>query len=75
MRIIAFVTEPEVVRRVLIHLGLPDRPPPLAPARGPPQAELNFDQTSGYDPADGDPGPDFEFDQSVPEELPEELEL
>src|SRR5690606_16770526 len=69
MRIVAFLTEPSVVRPILIHLGLPDRPPPVAPARRPPQAEFDFEQTPGYDPADGDPGPEFEFDQSLPEDV------
>jgi len=69
MRIVAFLSEPSVVRPILIHLGLPDRPPPVAPARGPPQAEFDFDQTPGYDPADADPGPEFEFDQSLPEDV------
>jgi hypothetical protein len=57
MRVVAFLTEPPIVRPILLHLGLPDRPPPVAPARGPPQAEIDFDQTPGYDPADGDRGP------------------
>jgi hypothetical protein len=69
MRIVAFPTDPPVVRSILLHLGLPDRPPLIAPARAPPQAELDFDPTSGFGPADGDPGPDFDFDQSLPEEL------
>jgi hypothetical protein len=69
MRIVAFLTDLPTVRSILLHLGLPDRPPLVAPARGPPQAEIDFDQTSGFDPAEGDPGPDFNFDQSLPEEL------
>jgi len=69
MRIVAFLTDPPNVRAILLHLGLPDRPPRVAPARGPPQSELDFDQTSAFDPAEGDPGPDFDFDQSLPEEV------
>jgi hypothetical protein len=69
MRILAFLTDPLEVRAILRHLGLPDRPPPLAPARGPPQREIDFDQTSGFDPIEGDPSPDFDFDQSLPEHL------
>jgi hypothetical protein len=34
--VIAFLTDPEVVPRILVHLGLPSTPPPLAPARAPP---------------------------------------
>lgn len=39
-RILAFLTDPEVVLRILSHLGLPTSAPPVAPARAPPQAEL-----------------------------------
>jgi hypothetical protein len=35
MRVIAVITEREVVRRILAHLALPTRPPPLARARDP----------------------------------------
>ena len=45
MRIIAFIIEPSTVSRLLGHLGEPTKPPPLSPARGPPQAhqdELEF---------------------------------
>jgi hypothetical protein len=53
MRIVAFVTDRESVRRILEHIGEPSSPPPIAPARGPPQdeplqdplADLAFDQT------------------------------
>ena len=55
MRIIALVTEPRSVRRILEHIGESPSPPTLAPARGPPQdnpqqdplADLAFDQTLG----------------------------
>ena len=36
IRLIAFITEPGLIRRILKHLGEPLEPPPLAPARGPP---------------------------------------
>jgi hypothetical protein len=45
-------------------------PPHLSPARGPPQADLLtglLDQTPAFDPAE--PVPDFEFDQSLPEDF------
>ena len=42
MKIIAFITHPDTVARILEYLGEPVRPPPLAPARGLPQAELAF---------------------------------
>lgn len=34
MRILAFLTDPPVVQGILLHLDLPHRPPPVAPARG-----------------------------------------
>jgi hypothetical protein len=39
--VIAFITDPPVVQRILAHLDLPTTPPPIAPARGPPQTELD----------------------------------
>jgi hypothetical protein len=36
IRLIAFITEPAPIRRILTHLGEPLEPPPLLPARGPP---------------------------------------
>ena len=82
MKIISFLTDPPVVRDILLHLDIPHRPPPLSPARGPPldpQADFLFDQS--VDPSGGsaigssppaDPTlpcsvPDFVFDQSVPD--------
>jgi hypothetical protein len=36
IRLIACITEPGPIRKLLTHLGQPLDPPPLAPARGPP---------------------------------------
>ena len=36
IRLIAFITEPGPIRKILKALGAPREPPPLAPARGPP---------------------------------------
>jgi hypothetical protein len=36
IRLIAFITDPAPIRKILVHLGEPLEPPPLAPARGPP---------------------------------------
>ena len=58
MRIIAFVLDPVVIERILGHIGEPTTPPVTAPARSPPQAKMEFDQTAG---ADGWP----EMDQTV----------
>jgi hypothetical protein len=73
MRILAFITAAEPVDAILNHLGLPTTPPPLSPARGPPQPELAFDadpgfdldQTPAYDLTEPEPAPDFDFDQST----------
>lgn len=42
MRIIAFITDPASVRRYLEGEGLPTEPPPIAPARSPPQMEFEY---------------------------------
>jgi len=36
IRLIAFITEPGPIRKILTHLGEPLEPPPTSPARGPP---------------------------------------
>ena len=36
IRLIAFITEPGPIRKLLTHLGEPLEPPPVSPARGPP---------------------------------------
>jgi len=75
MRIISFLTDPPTVQTILRHLDLPHRPPPLAPARAPPQVELAFDQTPDVDLAEPEPVPDHAsrgarvFDQSLPDEF------
>ncbi|MEX1258765.1 MAG: hypothetical protein WEG36_14210 [Gemmatimonadota bacterium] len=66
MRVLSFITGPPTVQAILLHLALPHRPPPLTPARAPPQAELDFDQTSAFDPSDPEPLPEPDFDQSPP---------
>jgi hypothetical protein len=76
MRILAFITAAEPVDAILTHLGLPTTPPPLSPARGPPQHDLGFDadpgdpgfdldQTLAYDLTEPEPVPDFDLDQSA----------
>ena len=42
MKIIATVTDPGVVRKILECIGLPARPPPVPPAREREQGELGF---------------------------------
>jgi hypothetical protein len=68
MRIISFITLPSTVERILLHLDLPHRPPRVSPARGPPQAELHLDQSPAYDLAAPESIPEYEFDQSTPDD-------
>ena len=42
MRIVAALSEPASIRRYLQGMDLPAQPPPIAPPRPPPQAELEF---------------------------------
>jgi len=42
-RVLAYITDPPVVRAILDHLHLPSRPLPVAPARAPPQARFPAD--------------------------------
>ncbi len=49
MRIVAFIEEPAVVESILRHLGEPTQAPATLPARGPPQAEMDFDQSAGHE--------------------------
>ena len=45
MKIIAFITAPDELAKVLTHLGEPTEPPVISPARGPPQYDL-FDDAA-----------------------------
>ena len=64
MRIIAFVTEPASIQRILNHIGELITPPQIACARAPPLETL-IDQNPPYDPTALEPYPDYEFDQSI----------
>ena len=65
MKILAFLTDPPVVSSILLH----HLPPPLSPARGPPQGDFLFDQTPECDATEAESVPDFIFDQSLPEDF------
>ena len=60
IRLIAFITEPGAIRKILTHLGEPLEPPPVSPARGPPidRGEL----VQAHD--------DRDVFQAAPDELP-----
>ena len=59
MVVLAFLTDPKVVRRILTHLGLPSPSPPVAPARLPDdQLDLEFqDDTADLRLDDGETVP------------------
>ena len=75
MKILSFLTDPPVVIAILEHLELPHTPPPISPARGPPQGDFLLDQTPAFDPTEAEPLPDFVFDQSLPRRLKSPFEL
>ena len=60
----ALITDAAPVERILVHIGEPTEPPPIAPARGPPAWEDAPEPTPDWDLLD-QPEPDFEFDQRV----------
>jgi len=60
IRLIAFITEPRPIRKILTHLGEPLEPPPLLPARGPPTDWSEFVQAHD----------DRAIFQASPDELP-----
>lgn len=43
MKIIAAIEDPKVIRKILDHMGLDTKPPPLHPARGPPKYQNRFE--------------------------------
>jgi len=43
MKIIAAIEDPKVIRKILEHMGLDTKPPPLYPARGPPKVQHHFE--------------------------------
>ena len=51
MKIISFITEPEPIGKILRHIGEPTEPPPLSPARAPPQCDLDFYDETLDEPA------------------------
>jgi hypothetical protein len=64
MRLIAVLTEASPVRRILSHIGEPIEPPPITPARGPPDWGDEFGPPADYD-AVVPPVPEFQYDQRI----------
>ena len=46
MTVMAYLTDPVVVEKILVHLGLPTTPPQLSPARLSPQVDLFEDDVT-----------------------------
>ena len=66
LKIVAFLTESDPIRRLLSHIGEPVTPPRTTPARAPPDwLEADVDQTCTNDSEVAEPIPEFEFDQTV----------
>ena len=59
MKIIAAVTKPASVRRILQHLGLPSEAPELHPARPPPLLAMDRAPAEAEDLCADPPGPDW----------------
>ena len=64
MRVIAFIEDERVARKILEHLGLPTGVPTVTPARAPPQASFDWDDGDG-----ANPGPDYQRDDPAPDEM------
>jgi hypothetical protein len=62
MKIFSFITDPLTVQTILDHIGVPIKPPPSAPARGPQVWEM-LDQEPVLDTAQ--PEPEYNFDQTL----------
>jgi hypothetical protein len=60
IRLIAFVTEPGPIRKILVYVGEPLEPPLVSPARGPPADSADLAQAHD----------DLESFQASPDELP-----
>ena len=57
IQLIAFITDPGPIRKILTHLGEPLEPPPVSPARGPPTDWGEFVQVH-FRPGDFQVSPD-----------------
>jgi len=75
---IAFLTDPEPIAQILAQISEPTSPPPLHPARGPPETELGIAHVGGktQDEVAQESFPDDlnqspAFDPSEPEPIPD----
>ncbi|HIF61178.1 MAG TPA: hypothetical protein EYQ26_17105 [Rhodospirillales bacterium] len=65
MKMIAFVTDTEPIRKILRHIGELDHAPSISPSRDPPVFYAEIDQTQYWDDNTVKPITDDEFDQTV----------
>ena len=49
MRVLAVILDPRAIRRILVHLRLPAAPPPITPARAPPDLDPVYDDLEVHD--------------------------
>jgi len=49
MKIIAAIEDPHVIKKIVLHLGLPTKASTIFPARGPPLAFEDYQQLPDYD--------------------------
>jgi hypothetical protein len=47
MRVVATITQPDVVRKILVHLRVRSTPPARAPARDPPLEQTALGEGAG----------------------------
>jgi hypothetical protein len=78
LTLIAFLTQPEPISQILVHIGEPTSRPTLHPARGPPQTELAIatGKAEQDEVAQGSFPDDLDqttpFDPAEPEPIPED---
>ncbi|MEO1886304.1 MAG: transposase [Methyloprofundus sp.] len=65
MKMIAFVTETEPIRKILRHIGELDHAPSISPSRDPPVFYAEIDQTQSWDDHAAKAITEYEFDQTV----------
>lgn len=66
LKIVAFINETDSIQSLLSHIGELTRPPPIEPARAPPDwLDADMDQTTQNESETTEPIPEFVFNQTV----------
>jgi len=63
MRLVAFITERQPIKKILTYIGEPSEPPKISEARGPPDYD-EVDQRLAYESIDSEASIEEAFDQS-----------